>query len=207
MSPSETFCRITKQRLLSLAVTLRNPRRGQGADVTLHPTAPEGECNNAPESERRKYMKRSTVPVSDSTFRQVYDSPASLPGRHKWLTPTDEVREIERSLGMPSKTIGAPLWVSGDRKRCPKCRRETTWLDIVASALGEVHTADMIAQVILGEQKFVNTEAPNAIKGLKCFQCKTAIDNLRSFKCHNWAYAKPALLDVIEKMHAAGRKK
>ena len=40
------------------------------------------------------------------------------------------------------------------------------------------------------------------IAGLKCFQCKTPIDNLRSFKCHNWAYAKPALLKVIEQMAA-----
>lgn len=71
-------------------------------------------------------MKRNTLPVSDPVFRQVYDSPASLPGRHKWLTPIDEVRKIEELLGMPTKTIGAPLWVSGDRKRCPKCRRETT---------------------------------------------------------------------------------
>ena len=147
-------------------------------------------------------MKRSTLPVSDAVFRQVYDSPASLPGRHKWLTPTDEVRKIEELLGMPAKTIGAPLWVSGDRKRCPKCRRETNWLDIVASALGEVHKAEMIAQVILGEQKFVNTEAPRAIAGLKCFQCKTPIDNLRSFKCHNWAYAKAKLLKVLEQMNA-----
>ena len=148
-------------------------------------------------------MKRTTLPVSDVVFRQVYDSPASLPGRHKWLTPTDEVRKIEELLDMPTKTIGAPLWVSGDRKRCPKCRRETNWLDIVASALGQVHKAEMIAQVILGELKFVNIEAPRAIAGLKCFQCKTPIDNLRSFKCHNWAYAKEALLKVIEQMSAA----
>jgi len=91
---------------------------------------------------------------------------------------------------MPQKTIGAPLWVSGDRKRCPKCRRETNWLDIVSSALDQVHSRELIAQVILGEQKYVNTEAPRAIAGLKCFQCKALIDNLRSFKCHNWAYAK-----------------
>lgn len=104
---------------------------------------------------------------------------------------------------MPSETIGAPLWVSGDRKRCAKCRREINWLDIVSSALGPVHAREMIARVILGTQKYVNTEAPRAIAGLKCFQCKAVIDNLRSFKCHNWAYAKPALLKVIEQMEAS----
>ena len=151
-------------------------------------------------------MKRATLPVSDETFRQVYDTPASLPGRHKWLTPTEDVRQIETLLGMPSKTIGAPLWVSGDKKRCPKCKRETNWLDIVGSALGNVHSAKMIAEVILGEQKYVNTEAPRAIAGLKCHQCGTAIDNLRSFKCHNWAYAKPAILEMIEKMKVVRAK-
>lgn len=38
--------------------------------------------------------ERSTNLVSDEKFRQLYDSPAPLPGRHKW--------------------------VSGDRKRCLK---------------------------------------------------------------------------------------
>jgi hypothetical protein len=61
----------------------------------------------------------------------------------------------------------------------------------------------MITRVILGEQKFVNTEAPRAITDLKCFQCGTAIDNLRSFKCHNWAYARPKLLDVLRAMETA----
>lgn len=143
-----------------------------------------------------------TYPVSDAKFREVYDSPASLPGRHKWLTDKD-VREIEQLLAMPQHTIGAPLWVSGDRKRCPKCKRETNWLDIVASALDKVHTRAMVAQVILGDQKFVNTEAPRAIEGLKCFGCQTPIDNLRSFKCHNWACAVGALAKVLKQMHAA----
>jgi hypothetical protein len=147
---------------------------------------------------------KTTLPVNDQIFREVYESPASLPGRHKWLTRDDDVRQIEALLGMPPRTIGAPLWVSGDRKSCPHCGRETNWLDIVASALGEVHKAEMIAQVILGEQKYVNTEAPRAIAGLKCFECQQAIENLRSFKCHNWAYAKPALLKVLEQMRTGG---
>lgn len=143
---------------------------------------------------------RKTYVVDDRKFREVYESPASLPGRHRWLTVDEDVRQIEKLLGMPEKTIGAPLWVSGDRKRCPKCRRETNWLDIVASGLGEVHSREMIAQVILGDRKYVNTEAPGAIAGLSCFQCKTPIDNLRSFKCHNWAYAVGSLAKVIRQL-------
>ena len=148
----------------------------------------------------RSKTRSHTIRVDETVFRAVYESPASLPGRHKWLTRDEDVREIEKLLGMPSETIGAPLWVSGDRKRCPKCERETNWLDIVSSALEQVHGGEMIARVILGEQKFVNTEAPRAIADLRCFQCKTPITTLRSFKCHNWAYAKPALLQVLERM-------
>ena len=149
---------------------------------------------------------KNTYPVSDAIFRDVYDSPAALPGRHKWLTADEDVRKIEELLGMPLKTIGAPLWVSGDRKQCPTCSREINWLDIVSSALDQVHGREMIARVILGQQKFVNTEAPRAIAGVKCFNCGTPIKALRSFKCHNWAYAKPALLRVLKQMKAIENK-
>ena len=148
-------------------------------------------------------IQKNTYSVNDEVFRAVYDSPSSLPGRNKWLTSEQDVRKIEEMLGMPQNTIGAPLWVSGDRKRCPKCRRETNWLDIVSSALGQVHSREMIAQVILGEQKFVNTEAPRAIAGLKCFKCQAGIDNLRSFKCHNWAYARDKMVKVLEQIQAS----
>lgn len=145
-------------------------------------------------------QKRFTYPVSDKVFKQVYDSPASLPGKYKWLTKEEDVRAIEKLMGMPDKTIGAPLWVSGDRKTCAKCKREVNWLDIVSSATGSVHSLKMIAGVILGEQKFVNAEVPHAIEGLKCHNCKTPFKNLRSFKCHNWAYAIGDLAKVIRTM-------
>lgn len=133
----------------------------------------------------------------------MYDSPRSLPGEHVWLTPDDDVREIERLLGIEEHAIGAPLWLSGDQRHCAKCKRETSWLDIVSSALSEVHRKALIVRVVLGEQKFVNTEAPRAIAGLRCHGCGTAIDNLRSFKCHNWAYAVGDLAKIVER--AGGR--
>ena len=138
--------------------------------------------------------------VSDEVFRKVYDSPHSLPGKHKWVTNDDDVRILEKLLGMEPKTIGAPLWVSGDTKCCPNCGRETNWLDIVASALQQVHRKELLVKVILGERKYVNIEAPRAIADLVCFQCHSPITNVRSFKCHNWAYARPALLRVLEQL-------
>jgi hypothetical protein len=101
-----------------------------------------------------------TQSVSSDIFRQVYDSPASLPGDHRWVTSDPDGRKIEEILGMPPHTIGAPFWVSGDRMQCADCGRVRSWLDIVSSALEHVHRSTMIARVILGSQKFVNTEAP-----------------------------------------------
>ncbi|KXK62892.1 hypothetical protein AWW66_06070 [Micromonospora rosaria] len=143
---------------------------------------------------------RRTVEVDPVLFRAVYDSPASLPGRHRWQTCESDVRRIEKQLGMPPRTIGAPLWVSGDEPDCPKCGRRVNWLDIVSSALAGVHDRMMIATVILGERRYVNTEVPEAIPGVHCVDCRTPIVGLRSFKCHNWAYAFEALDEVRARM-------
>ena len=148
---------------------------------------------------------RTTLVVSPEIFKQVYDSPHSLPGKFRWVTADADVRIIEKLLGMDARTIGAPLWVSGDTQKCRKCGRETNWLDIVSSALAKTHQRDLLVTVILGDKKYVNTEAPNAIADLHCYQCKTPIPDLRSFKCHNWAYARTDLLEQIEKAARAGQ--
>jgi hypothetical protein len=147
---------------------------------------------------------RQTHVVSADLFKQVYDSPQSLPGKHRWVTVDADVRAIEKLLGLPQKSIGAPLWVSGDTRNCAKCGRETNWLDIVSSGLAKVHGKDLLVKVILGERKFVNTEVPDAIADLACVKCKSPIADLRSFKCHNWAYARGALADMVELAARAG---
>ena len=70
---------------------------------------------------------------------------------------------------------------------------------------GNGRSVEEEVRVILGDKKFVNTEAPRAIADLFCFKCKTPIRDLCSFKCHNWAYAKPQLLDVLEQMKSKAR--
>ncbi|WP_433389160.1 hypothetical protein [Micromonospora sp. KLBMP9576] len=147
--------------------------------------------------------QRETVEVDPVLFRAVYDSPASLPGAHRWTTPESDVRRIEKLLGMPLRSIGAPLWVSGDEPDCPKCGRRVNWYDIVSSALSGVHDRLMIATVILGDRRYVNTEVPDAIAGVRCTDCRTPIEGLRSFKCHNWAYAFEALEAVRQRMSGA----
>ena len=155
-----------------------------------------------PTKSNPEYAGRTTRVVSAEIFKQVYDSPHSLPGKHRWVTKDEDVRTIEKLLGIPEKSIGAPLWVSGDTRQCPKCRRETNWLDIVSSALTKTHQKALLVEVILGERKYVNVEVPQAIADLSCYKCKAPIVDLRSFKCHNWAYARPELLDLVEKVSA-----
>lgn len=60
--------------------------------------------------------------ASDTLFRAVYDSLASLPDRRR-ITSDDGIKQIEKLLGMPPKIIGAPLWVSGDRSGGDGCFR------------------------------------------------------------------------------------
>jgi hypothetical protein len=152
------------------------------------------------ESSRSAEQSRQTVEVSSELFREVYDSPNSLPGAERYVTPRDDVRKIEKLLGMASGSIGAPLWVSGDDLQCQGCGRAPNWLDIVSSAATTVHSAQMIARVILGDRKYVNLEVPHAIKGVSCVECGATISGLRSFKCHNWAYAFGDLEREIERV-------
>lgn len=151
-----------------------------------------------PASATQKSQGRTTRVVPPEVFKRVYDSPLSLPGKHRWVTKDEDVRTIEKLLGIPQRSIGAPLWVSGDTHNCPKCGRETNWLDIVSSALTKTHQKAVLAAVIPGERKYVNVEVPRAIADLSCYKCKAPIIDLRSFKCHNWAYARGALLKVID---------
>lgn len=142
-----------------------------------------------------------TRPVSDEMFRLIYDSPSSLPGTHKWTTSDADVRKMEELLGIPGGIIGVPLWVSGDERNCPRCGGEINWLDIVSSGLQQRHSRRRIAEVILGDQKYVNVEAPESIEHITCVECGNSITGIRSFKCHNWAYAinqLPSILGQIE---------
>lgn len=141
--------------------------------------------------------RRTTHVVNPEIFKQVYDSPHSLPGKHRWVTRDEDVREIEKLLGIPENSIGAPLWVSGDTRHCSQCRRETNWLDIVSSALSKTHQRALLVEVILGERKYVNVEVPHAIADLVCHNCNNPILDLRSFKCHNWAYARGTILEIL----------
>jgi hypothetical protein len=141
---------------------------------------------------------RTTHVVNPELFQQVYDSPHALPGKYRWVTTDADVRMIEQLLGIPENSIGAPLWVSGDTRHCPQCQRETNWLDIVSSALTKVHRKALLVEVILGERKYVNVEVPRAIADLKCYNCGAAIVDLRSFKCHNWAYARAQTRELIK---------
>ena len=52
---------------------------------------------------------KSTHTVTDTFVCVVYELPASLTCRYKWLTNDEDVRAIERMLVVVPKIIGAPL--------------------------------------------------------------------------------------------------
>lgn len=64
----------------------------------------------------------------------------------------------EELLGIPEKSIGAPLWANCDTRHRLKRGRETNWLDIVSSALAKTPQKRQLVQFILGDRKYVNFE-------------------------------------------------
>jgi hypothetical protein len=57
----------------------------------------------------------TTHVVTPEIFKQVYDSPHSLPSKHCWVTKDDkDVRTIDELLGIPDKTA-VPL--CGERRQ------------------------------------------------------------------------------------------
>ncbi len=143
-----------------------------------------------PISPNVKSRGAATREAGPEIFKHVYDSPLSLPGKHRWVTKDGDVRTSEKLLGIPERKIGAPLCVSGDTRDCPNYRRETNWLDIAWSALAKTYQKKLLVEVILGERKYVNVGVPRAIADVSCYKCKAPITDLRSFKCDNWAYAR-----------------
>jgi hypothetical protein len=41
------------------------------------------------------YENQNTFPVRNEIFQQAYDSPYSLPGKHKWVTADENVIAID----------------------------------------------------------------------------------------------------------------
>ena len=66
---------------------------------------------------------RTTRVVSPEIFRQVYDSPLSLPGKHRWVTKDDDAGQW-RTPRHSSEEHWRSAWVSGNTRHCPKCGLE-----------------------------------------------------------------------------------
>ena len=85
---------------------------------------------------------RTTHVVSPEIVRQLYDSPLSLPGKHRWVTKDEDARTIEKLLGsIPEKSIGAPLWVA--------THATAPWLGVVSSEMTKRQRKALSVEVIL----------------------------------------------------------
>jgi hypothetical protein len=94
-----------------------------------------------------------------------------------------------------------------DMHLCRQCPAEGSWergLTGVGRTIQgddegrDAHRKELLVRVILGDQKYVNVETPRAIAGLRCMGCGAEMKTLRSFKCHNWAYAINDLARLVE---------
>jgi hypothetical protein len=82
---------------------------------------------------------RNTVPVSDAVFAEVYDSPASLPGRERWLTSTEDVHRVEALLGMDRGTVQcADCGAAIETLRSFKCHNWAHAVEDMADVLRQV---------------------------------------------------------------------
>lgn len=91
--------------LLRIARPLASGSRiGRGQPQAAIQEGTDGDEEGGPGWSRATSSGRSTI------------SPASLPGRRRWVTSDADVRAIEDLLGIEARTIGAPIWVSGDSR-------------------------------------------------------------------------------------------
>jgi hypothetical protein len=95
---------------------------------------------------------RTTRVVSPEIFKHVYDSPLSLPGKHRWVTKDEDVRTIEKVARNSREkyrraTLGKRL-----HAQLSEVRPGTNPVAIVSSAVTKISQKALLVEVILGER-------------------------------------------------------
>ncbi|HEY0798506.1 MAG TPA: hypothetical protein VGD50_05110 [Candidatus Baltobacteraceae bacterium] len=137
-----------------------------------------------------------STPSTSSTEQS--ELTATLPGIYQRITPAGDIREIERLLGMEPNSIETPLWICDEQPSCAACHRAPTWLDVVASAVVNEHSRDLLSCVLRGELTYLNMGAPGARCSVHCYRCGVRINDLGDFECRNWRDVEPEALAALE---------
>ena len=104
-----------------------------------------------------------------------------------FLTTSDgDIRQIEELLGVPAGSLqNHNFSIQCEHSHCAHCNRQTSWLDIIASATS-AHSKAFLARMLLAEDKYMVTDV---VPPLSCFNCKQPITAPRSYACGNYTCA------------------
>jgi hypothetical protein len=84
-------------------------------------------------------------------------------------TSDDDIRQCEELLGVPAGSFqNQNFSIQTEQSHCTHCNRQTSWLDIIASATS-AHSKAFLARMLLAEDKYMVTDV---VPPLNCFNCK-----------------------------------
>ena len=128
----------------------------------------------------------ATVPKTSGTrfvSKQEFDAHVEQGSRPRegciFLTTSDgDIRQIEELLGVPADSLqNHNLSIQCEQSHCKHCNRQTSWLDIIASATS-AHSKAFLARMLLAEDKYMVTDA---VPPLSCFNCKQPLSAPKSY--------------------------
>jgi hypothetical protein len=101
-------------------------------------------------------------------------------------TSDDDIRQTEELLGVPAGSLqNHGFSIQCEQSQCTHCDRQTSWLDIIASATS-VHSKAFLARMLLAENKHMVTDV---VPPLSCFNCKQPLAALRGYDCKSYMCA------------------
>ena len=87
-------------------------------------------------------------------------------------TSDDDIRQTEELLAVPAGSLqNHNFSIQTEQSHCQQCNRQTSWLDIIASATS-AHSKAFLARMLLAEDKYMVTDV---VPPLSCFNCKQPI--------------------------------
>jgi hypothetical protein len=99
-------------------------------------------------------------------------------------TSEDDVRQTEEMLGVPAGSLqNHNFSIQTEQSHCQHCNRQTSWLDIIASATS-AHSKAFLARMLLAEDKYMVTDV---VPPLSCFNCKQPITAPSSYTCKGYS--------------------
>ena len=99
-------------------------------------------------------------------------------------TSDDDIRQTEELLGVPAGSLqNHNFSIQCEQSHCQHCNRQTSWLDIIASATS-AHSKAFLARMLRAEDKYMVTDV---VPPLSCFNCKQPLAGIRCYECRTYS--------------------